>query len=216
MQLSEAEENYLKAIWRLQGDAGVYGKDLAERLNMKAGSVSEMLKRMADKNLVEYARYRPIRFTTLGLKLATQIVRRHRLWEVFLVEKLGFAWGQVHELAEQLEHVRSEELIDKLDLYLGQPRVDPHGDVIPDPEGQTADLNLVTLALAPPNMPLALRQVADDSAGFLQYLNHLGLAIGCTLEIRSHLDFDQSVEVLLGGQLRIIPNNIANLLLVEG
>src|SRR5689334_20688876 len=139
MEISLTEENYIKAIFSINSinhGLGVTTNELSEHLNNKAGSVTDMLKRLAEKKLINYQKYKSVFLTGRGEKLAINIIRKHRLWEVFLMQKLRFRWDEVHDIAEQLEHIKSEELISRLDDYLGRPRFDPHGDPIPDSNGQ--------------------------------------------------------------------------------
>ncbi|MBV1888574.1 MAG: metal-dependent transcriptional regulator, partial [Urechidicola sp.] len=138
IELSYTEENYLKAIFSLsiKNENAVSTNDIANKLNTKASSVTDMIKKLADKKLVDYKKYQGATLTKKGLKIAVSIVRNHRLWEVFLVEKLDFTWDKVHDLAEQLEHIKSEQLTEKLDTFLGHPTHDPHGDPIPDKDGK--------------------------------------------------------------------------------
>src|SRR5690554_5916872 len=135
---SDSEENYLKSIFHLQrlSEDGVSTNAIADRMQTKASSVTDMLKKLADKDLVNYIKYQGVTLTNKGKKTAASIIRKHRLWEVFLVEKLDFNWDEVHEIAEQLEHIQSEKLIKKLDAFLGYPKKDPHGDPIPDADGE--------------------------------------------------------------------------------
>jgi DtxR family Mn-dependent transcriptional regulator len=212
--LSESEENYLKSIYRLQGPDGVTGKELAERLASRPASITEMLGRLSAKGFVEYEKYRPITLTPEGKRLATQIIRRHRLWEVFLVEKLGFAWNEIHEVAEQLEHVRSDALIERLDRYLGHPRVDPHGDLIPDKQGNYVPSESMPLTEAKPDTALVLKRVADDSEPFLQYLTRVNLSLGKTLTLRAHNAFDDTLEVEWDGLTHTLSRKTAGMLLV--
>ena len=197
--LSFAEENYLKAIYHLSehGTATVSTNAIAEVLNTKAASVSDMLKKLSQKQVIDYQRYQGVRITESGKKGALMVIRKHRLWEVFLVEKLKFNWDEVHDVAEQLEHIKSPLLIKRLDEFLGFPKVDPHGDPIPDENGE-----IVTK----PRMPLAemaqgargqMVAVDDSSTVFLQYVDKVGLYIGAKLEVLERVEFDGSLELRL-------------------
>lgn len=196
MHLSEAEENYIKAIWRLQkNQEAVSTNALAEELRTKPASVTDMLKRLKEKKLLHYKPYYGVQLAPEGRILALGIVRRHRLWEYFLSDKLGFEWDAVHDIAEQLEHVSSAELIERLDQYLGYPRTDPHGDPIPDPSGymETAerlclnDLNLQQSA--------TVTSVGDQSSSLLELLRQKHIGIGTRLTITRRFSYDGSLEL---------------------
>ncbi len=197
--MSITEENYLKAIFKLsEREAGpVTTNAIAAAMQTTAASVTDMLKRLSEKTLVEYEKYRGVLLTPQGRTLATHLIRRHRLWEVFLTEKLGFSWDAVHDVAEELEHVNKPELIDRLDRYLGYPRFDPHGDPIPDAEGQWHQRHQVLLSSLLPGQKGIVTGVDDHSPTFLQYLNQLGLALGTPLEIVRRVAYDHSVQVLV-------------------
>ncbi|GAB3948263.1 metal-dependent transcriptional regulator [Spirosoma harenae] len=194
---SFTEENYLKTIYNLanrqQGEVSTNA--LAEMTATKAASVTDMLRKLADKQLIHYKKYQGVRLTDEGERLALQIIRKHRLWEVFLVEKLGFSWDKVHEIAEELEHIRSEELVTRLDTYLGHPQFDPHGDPIPTPAGQMPETGYRKLSDAGLGEAVCLMAVLEHSTEFLQYLDHSGLALGCTVRIREINAFDKSLLV---------------------
>lgn len=193
---SETVENYLKCIYALQGEAdkGVSTNAIAERLDTQASSVTDMLKKLKQQNLVNYKKYYGARLTDTGARLAVNIVRRHRLWEVFLVEKLGFNWDEVHDIAEDLEHVESHELIDRLDRFLGNPKTDPHGDPIPDSEGRVQEhqqrFSLEALQVGESGVIVG---VDDSSASFLQYLDSLKLNLGVEVKVEDTFEFDQSM-----------------------
>ena len=197
MELSFAEENYLKAIYHLSddGSATVSTNAIAEMLNTKAASVSDMLKKLGNKGVIDYQRYQGVRITESGRKGALMVIRKHRLWEVFLVEKLKFNWDEVHEVAEQLEHIKSPLLIKQLDEFLGYPKVDPHGDPIPDENGEFVTKPRVLLKDVPVHGAGTMVAVDDTSPVFLQYLDKVGLYIGAKIEITERIAFDGSLEV---------------------
>lgn len=215
---SFTEENYLKIIYNLstrQAD-DVSTNALAEQTQTRAASVTDMLRKLADKNLIHYKKYQGVRLTGDGERVALQVIRKHRLWEVFLVEKLGFRWDEVHPLAEELEHIDSPELIERLDDFLGHPTADPHGDPIPDPTGHMPQPGYCRLTDAEPGMPVALMGVSEHAAAFLQYLAKTGLTIGCQLEVVDVNTFDGSVQVTVNGQPPLfISQAVARNLLVK-
>ena len=199
MNLSETEENYLKAIYYLCSEDGnaAATNAISARLATSAASVSDMIKRLADKDLLVYEKYKGVSLSKSGQAIAVRLIRKHRLWEVFLVDKLGFKWDEVHAVAEQLEHVKSPELILKLDQYLGFPKADPHGDPIPDEEGRIKKLALKKIINFKEGDEVVLMGVSDSSVDFLQYLNQQGLHLGLTLKLGKKYPFDQSQELFV-------------------
>lgn len=191
------EENYLKAIHFLsQGsEKGATTNAIAERLETKAASVSDMLKKLSDKNLLIYKKYQGVKLTPEGKEVAIRTVRKHRLWEVFLVDKLGFGWEEVHEIAEQLEHIQSIKLTDRLDTYLGHPKYDPHGDPIPDKDGNFPKRSETVLEDCLPLSSVILKGVKDTSPEFLRYLEKLGIGLGANIDIMEKEVFDGSMKV---------------------
>lgn len=201
MNFSIAEENYIKAIWRLQKDQqNVSTNELSDELQTKPASVTDMLKRLTEKKLLNYQPYYGVKLTAEGKKLALSIIRRHRLWEFFLVNKLQFNWDEVHVIAEELEHVGSQELIDRLDQFLGYPKVDPHGDPIPDKTGKVLQLKQTRLSEWPLNETATVSGVDNQSAEMLELLRHNKISIGSKLELKRKFDFDGSVEIKMGRQ----------------
>lgn len=202
LNYSHSEENYLKTIFHLQQEKGtVTTNALAEKLNARPASITDMMKKLSAKKLLHYKPYYGFSLSTEGKKVAIDIIRRHRLWEFFLAEKLKFNWDEVHAVAEELEHVSSKKLIDKLDAYLGFPQFDPHGDPIPNSKGKINPRLVSPLSEAPLNAPLKVTRISNQSAGFLELLRHKGLGIGTQLEIKKRFDYDGSLQV------RIKPNN---------
>lgn len=195
--ISHAEENYLKAIFKISEKDGKAAttNGVAAEMQTTAASVTDMLKRLADKNLIAYEKYRGVQLTEVGNRLATGLIRKHRLWEVFLVDKLGFAWDEVHDLAEQLEHVQGDPLVTRLDAFLGHPKFDPHGDPIPDAEGRWTFRPQALLATLQPKDHGVVTGVEDHSAAFLQYLDQIGLTLGAGIELLERFPYDQSMRV---------------------
>jgi DtxR family Mn-dependent transcriptional regulator len=196
MSLSKSEEDYLKSIFRLQQETGqVNTNAVAQDLRTKPASVTDMLKKLKVKKLLHYEPYQEFKLSAEGKKTALGIVRRHRLWEYFLVEKLGLGWDEVHDIAEHLEHISNQRLIDKLDEYLGYPDTDPHGDPIPDASGKMKIPPRISLALLPLNTPAEVCSVGNQSSEMLEMLEHLGIRIGTRLEVKRRFEFDGSTEL---------------------
>jgi DtxR family transcriptional regulator, Mn-dependent transcriptional regulator len=201
LNYSTSEENYIKAIFHLQGEeATVTTNELSRELKTKPASVTDMMKKLKTKKLLHYQPYRGFRLSHEGSKVALGIIRRHRLWEYFLSEKLKFNWDEVHEVAEHLEHVSSKKLIDKLDEFLGFPRTDPHGDPIPDTNGKIKINQQFCLALIAANKQAIVCHVADQSSEMLELLKHKHISIGTRLEVKKKFEFDNSMEVRIGRQ----------------
>lgn len=216
--MTPAEENYLKTIFKIAEREGKAASTnaIAADLQTTAASVTDMLKRLSDKALIVYERYRGVQLTEEGNQLATALIRKHRLWEVFLVDKLGFAWDQVHDIAEQLEHVRGEGLVDRLDLFLGRPRFDPHGDPIPDAEGRWAYRDQQLLSSCAPAQHVIITGVNEHSPTFLQYLNQLGLELGSALVLLERFDYDRSLRVHTNGRELVLSEKVTqNLWVME-
>ena len=196
LNYSPAEENYLKAIFHLQQPAGSAStNDLAVALGAAPASVTDMLKKLSKKKLVEYKAYYGCFLTPLGIGAAIGIVRRHRLWEYFLCEKLGFSWEEVHEVAEELEHVSNRKLIDRLDEFLGFPRTDPHGDPIPDAKGRIVQQQRTMLIDLPEKKSAIVTQIGNQSAQILEMLSDKKIAIGTRIQVIKKYPFDHSMEV---------------------
>ncbi len=196
--LSSVEENYLKYIFQLSEysvNGVVKTNDLAYKLEYSAASVTDMLKKLADKKLVSYKKYYGVSLTKSGQQIAVHVLRKHRLWETFLVKKLKFTWDKIHDIAEQLEHIQSDELIDKMDEYLGYPKFDPHGDPIPNKNGTIYVPNVICLADAKLKKTYLLANVNDDSAAFLKYLNKIQLQLGDKLRIVEKEEFDETIRI---------------------
>ena len=211
-----SEENHLKTIFHLSAGspAGVTTNSIAEKMVTKASSVTDMLKKLARKKLITYKRYQGVMLTESGRKAAKMIVRKHRLWEVFLVNKLHFTWDEVHDIAEQLEHIKSEKLVDRLDEFLDFPTHDPHGDPIPDASGEIKKDEKHLLSELQPGQTGICAGVKDTSADFLKYLDRNGIKLGSSIEVVGKEAFDQSVVVAINGRQIQLSQKIAlNLLL---
>lgn len=219
-EFSFTEENYLKAIYYLQQESSsqeVSVNDIAERMSTRPATVTDMLRKLSEKKLIHYEKYKKTQLSKSGVSVALQIVRKHRLWEVFLHEKLRFSWDEVHEVAEELEHIRSAKLIERLDEFLGFPRFDPHGDPIPNAAGEVRPASNTTLSESEAGKKLVLVAVKDTSSAFLQHLERFGLHIGSALTVNEFLPFDHSVMVTIDkAEPVMLSEKIAtNLLVVE-
>lgn len=215
--MTTSEENYIKVIYHLSlvSPKGVNTNAIAGMLDTKASSVTDMLKKLSDKDLVTYQKYQGVTLTDKGFLSAKMIVRKHRLWEVFLVDKLGFSWDEVHEIAEELEHIKSEQLINKLDAFLGFPVVDPHGDPIPDAKGVIKKIDKLLLSEVDINSSFHCIGVKDSSTDFLKYLDKQKIALGSVVKVIDKEDFDDTLTVEIDGKRLTISNKIANNLYVQ-
>ena len=215
--LTSAEENYIKNIYHLQQQAGcVTTNELAAVLHARPASITDMLKKLKTKKLLNYEPYKEFSLTQHGKKMALNIVRKHRLWEYFLVDKLQFGWDEVHEVAEELEHVTSKKLVEKLDAYLNYPRFDPHGDPIPDSNGKMSQQQQVNLASLEFNRPAEVSSVGNQSTELLELLKHKNIHIGTILEIKKRFGFDNSVLIKVKNQPAItISEQLARSLFVK-
>ncbi len=215
--MTYSEENYLKVIYHLSQAAnkGITTNAIANVMESKPSSVTDMVQKLAEKELVKYKKYQGVSLTEKGRLNAVMIVRKHRLWEVFLVEKLGFSWDEVHDVAEQLEHIKSEKLTDRLDAFLDYPKADPHGDPIPDRNGKIAKTEKQLLSETEINKQLICVGVKDSSPSFLQYLDKQKIALGSAIEIISREHFDQSLIIKADGRQISVSNKIAANLFVK-
>lgn len=212
-----SEENYLKTIYHLTTvlDSEVSTSAIAEKMETKASSVTDMLKKLSDKELVNYKKYQGVSLTDKGKLSAKMIVRKHRLWEVFLVEKLNFSWDEVHDIAEQLEHIKSEKLINKLDDFLGNPTEDPHGDPIPDATGRIIKIEKQLLSELQENQTGICVGVKDTSSEFLKYLDKQEIALGSKIVFIARETFDLSLKIKVDSKEMTISNKIASNLYVK-
>lgn len=201
MKYSASKENYLKAIFHLQQEqSSVSTNALAQALQTKAASVTDMLKKLKTQKLLHYEKYKGVKLTIEGRKIAILIIRKHRLWEYFLVHKLGFGWEEVHEMAEELEHVTSKKLTDRLEEFLGFPETDPHGDPIPDLQGRMAVSKQIKLAELAVNAVCVISNIGDQTSEIMELLNHKNIRIGTKLEVKKIFSFDHSLEIKLRNQ----------------
>lgn len=211
-----SEENYLKTLYKLETKQAkkVNNIALSKALELNPATVLEMVRKMTEKKLVEVLPDKTIRLTDKGKKKALSIIRKHRLWEVFLVDKLNYKWNEVHDLAEQLEHIESDDLIKRLEAFLGHPTVDPHGDPIPDENGKLKKIKTQPLTSAPLKKKLAIIALGNSSDEFLKYLDKIGLTIGDAVEITEIEDFDRSLTVLHKKSSITLSNEAASNILV--
>lgn len=215
--LTRAEENYIKTIFHLEGSSSrpISTNAIAEEMDTKPSSVTDMAKKLAEKGLLDYVRYKGVSLTQIGRKTALSIVRKHRLWEVFLVKKLDFSWDEVHVVAEQLEHIKSEKLIDKIDELLDFPKYDPHGDPIPTKNGEFQEREKQLLSELPISVKGVCVGVKDTSSSFLKFLDKNKIALGQSIQILEREDFDDSMEIEIEGRRLHISNQIATNLYVK-
>ena len=215
--VTQSEENYLKAIYHLgkQGSIAVSTNTIAAKINTKASSVTDMLKKLAEKELVDYKKYQGVSLTNNGKIIAANVIRKHRLWEVFLVEKLQFSWDEVHDIAEQLEHIKSQKLIDELDAFLEFPTHDPHGDPIPDRNGNLHKSQKIFLSQVNQNVNCTCVGVKDSSDNFLKYLDKNKIALGTAIQVLTKEPFDESMTIKINDSKLTISKEIANNMYVK-
>jgi DtxR family transcriptional regulator, Mn-dependent transcriptional regulator len=211
-----SEENYLKAIYHLgkQGAVAVSTNAIAKKIESKASSVTDMIKKLAEKNLANYVKYQGVSLTNEGRLAAALVIRKHRLWEVFLVNNLNFSWDEVHEVAEQLEHIKSLKLVNELDAFLGHPTHDPHGDPIPDKDGNYSPIKSVNILEIKEGKEGKLSFVKDSSDVFLKYLNKNNLALGDTIKVLDFEPYDNSLSIETKTKKMIISKEVAKNLYV--
>ena len=214
---TSSEEDYLKAIYALSNtNTGASTNALANHLNMKASSITDMLKKLSDKGWVNYEKYKGATLNMDGKIIALSIVRKHRLWETFLVNKLNFKWDEVHEIAEQLEHIKSNELVDRLDDFLGNPKFDPHGDPIPNKDHEITDSRKRSyLSEVEVNRDVIIIGVKDSSAQLLQYLEKENMILGKNIIVLEIHDFDKSLRISINGKELNISERVAQNVLVQ-
>ena len=212
-----SEENYLKAILTLSllSLEKVSTNSIASEIGTTAASVSDMLKKLLEKKLINYEKYKGVSLTNKGKELATTIIRKHRLWETFLVDCLNFDWSEVHIVAEQLEHIQSEKLIDKLDKFLEYPEFDPHGEPIPTREGIIPNSNTVPLNKLNTLTKGLVMGVTLDEKKFLDYLTKLNIRIGTKIIIEEKIDFDNSLNIKINDTFHHVSSNVAKHLLIK-
>jgi DtxR family Mn-dependent transcriptional regulator len=216
LNYTTSEENYLKAIFHLQsGDGKVTTNVLADKLQTRPASVTDMMKKLHAKKLLHYKPYYGFSLSAEGKKIALFVIRRHRLWEYFLSEKLKFGWNEVHSFAEELEHVSSRDLIDRLDEYLGHPSFDPHGDPIPDSRGKIKNVNKISLLQLPFHQTAEVCQVTNQSEELLELLQHKNIGIGTRLEKRKRFGFDHSLELKVKNNIIAVSEQLAQNIFVS-
>lgn len=218
---SLTEENYLKAIYKIAeaGDGVITTNDIARRLKTTAASVTDMLKKLAHKKLIRYKKYYGLTLTEPGRKIALTVIRKHRLWEMFLVQTLKFKWDEVHDVAEQLEHIQSDKLISHIDRFLNYPKADPHGDPIPDVNGKFLQAKAKSFSLSDgkENNSYIMHGVIDHSDSFLRLLDRSGMTLGCKIKVRAIQPYDRSFSIVVNGKKKLfVSNQIARNILVTG
>ncbi len=215
--LSLTEENYLKAIFSLSNynDERVSTNAISEEMGTSAASVSDMLKKLLDKGYVKYEKYKGVRLSSKGVKKATNVLRKHRLWETFLVEKLEFNWSEVHDIAEELEHIKSNKLINRLEKFLGYPKFDPHGDPIPSEKGNFPNTNTISLDKVNIGTNGNVMGVSIDDKLFLDYLTKLNIQIGSRVHVLNKNDFDQSLTIKINNKTYQISHDVSKNILIK-
>ncbi len=215
--MTHSEENYLKAIYHLGSihNRAVATNAIADQMETKPSSVTDMIKKLSEKKLVNYRKYQGVTLTENGKNAALTIIRKHRLWEVFLVDKLHFSWDEVHEMAEQLEHIKSDKLVDRLDEHLGFPKYDPHGDPIPSKEGKVKKSDKRLLTEVAMNTSGICVGVKDSSAAFLKFLDKNKIALGDEITVRDREEFDGSLYIEIATRKMHISYQIASNLYIQ-
>jgi DtxR family Mn-dependent transcriptional regulator len=210
--LTKSEENYIKGIYALEQvhKIEVNTNLIANKIEAKASSVTDMLKKLAKKDLLTYQKYKGVKLNNKGKKIALSVIRKHRLWETFLYEKLNFSWDEVHEIAEQLEHIRSEKLTNQLDAFLNYPKVDPHGDPIPDVNGQFYTIESVCLSQLEIGEVGVFIEVKNDSEKFLKFLSKNNITIGTKIKVIDKEEFDNSIKIEINKKQFSISENVIN------
>lgn len=218
VMLTFTEENYIKALLKLTEEMGlllVGTNDLALHLGVKPATVTDMLKKLKDKQLVSYQKYGKISLTAVGRSLAIEVLRKHRLWETFLCRSLGFPWHEVHEIAEQLEHIQSIELVDRLDAFLGFPQIDPHGDLIPSKDGVFQVQPKRTLSMLATTQSATMVGVGDNSAAFLKYVDSVGLHLGSEITVVGIQPYDSLIEIEINSTYSKVSQKFADQIFVD-
>ncbi len=210
--LSKSEENYLKSIFNLSefGNKQVTTNSISKILNIEPASVTDMIKKLSKKKLIYHEKYKGSRISKPGIRIALQIIRRHRLWEVFLYDKLNFKWDKIHDIAEELEHVSSEELIDNLDKFLKYPKIDPHGDPIPNKLGEMNFVDKISISDLNVNENGIVSRIINEDEEFFNLLKKLKIEIGTEVKIIDKIEYDESIEILINKKTVIISKDIAN------
>lgn len=218
MKLTKNEEDYLKALFHLIGEseeATASTTGLADYLGVSPSSVNNMLKKLKLKELVDYRKYGKLELTAAGKQQAVLLIRKHRLWETFLYKYMNFSWDEVHEVAEQLEHIKSAKLIKELDRFMGFPKQDPHGDYIPDESGSFKNVQKTTLSELKAGEQCRLVSVKDNSAAFLRYVTELGLALSSRILVEEVREFDGSLSISFNDVRENVSRHFAEHIYVE-
>ena len=215
--VSHTEENYLKAIYKIaEKDKKPAGTNaIAGEMETSAASVTDMLKRLAEKGLIKYQKYKGVNLSPKGSRLATNLIRKHRLWESFLVEKLGFTWDKIHDIAEQMEHIRSEELVQKLDEFLDFPKFDPHGDPIPNADGKFTLRVQILLSLLRKEDKATVIGVKEHDDEFLRFLNSKNIQLGTKMTILEKNEYDKSMTVMIDGKETVLTEKVSRQIFVK-
>lgn len=210
-------ENYVKAIYKLceKNKDGAYTNDIAYELDVKPGTVSESLKKLSEDGFILYSKHKAVKLSAKGGQLALKIIRKHRLWEVFLVEKLGFGWDEIHPMAEELEHVDFDQLTERLANFLGNPVIDPHGDPIPDKNGKLIKQEHYKLSEGKVKQQVVMIGIDNHQTEFMQLLDQLGLALGCKIQIKNIIPFDSSMLLRCGKNEFYVSKSVADNILVK-
>ncbi len=217
LMFSQSEENYIKAIYHLDAisEKGISTNAIAKKIKAKASSVTDMIKKLSDKKVVIYKKYQGVTLTEFGKKTAANVIRKHRLWEVFLVENLNFSWDEVHDVAEQLEHIKSPKLIDELDAFLGYPKRDPHGDPIPDKDGNLQQIEKSLLSTLNKGEKGVCVGVDDSSSEFLRFLDKQGVKLGQSIDVLDKESFDGSFQIKINEKEITISNKVASNIYIQ-
>ena len=215
--ITQTEENYLKTILNLslETNSKISTNAIAEELGTSAASVSDMLKKLEEKKLILYKKYNGLYLSKKGKKFAINIMRKHRLWETFLVKNLNFNWSEVHEIAEQLEHIKSAELINRLEKYLNYPKFDPHGEPIPTKNGEILNSKTTPLNDISEGSHGKVMGVTTDEKSFLDYLTKLNISIGTKIQIKETINFDQSINIKIKNKKIHLSKDVAKHLLIK-
>ena len=215
--MTHSEQNYIKGIYHLSqgGTQPISTSALAGQMETKPSSVTDMVKRLGEKGLVDYRKYQGVQLTEAGIRQALKVIRRHRLWEVFLLEKLDFSWDEVHEVAEQLEHIESDKLVDRLDALLDYPDFDPHGDPIPDKDGRFKTRSKVLLSKLPVGSRGICVGVKDSSSPFLKFLDKHHIELGIPIEVLDREPYDDSMQIRVGNRELQVSHQIAANLFIK-
>lgn len=215
---SLTEENYLKAIYKLSENEenGISTNAISELVKTKAATVTDMLRKLSSKQLIKHEKYYGVSLTDKGRKSALAVVRKHRLWELFLVNVLKFKWDEVHSIAEQLEHIQSDDLTERLDKYLGYPKSDPHGDPIPDQTGKMRTEKTISVSSLKEKSKGIIAGVSEHSPAFLQYLEKNDLGLGNSIEVIEINEFDSSVNIKINNRKSLhVSQKIAKNILIK-